>query len=316
MLGKLILLKQTSLCEDQEIKNKSGKIVHVVVKNSPFTLTFGFNEGNFNSKADGLHSSFWDLHKYNLDVKLLYDANLEKEVDFVKDRPFAHKVSLNQSGTKLTVEVRIKVLTSQLEDMLFRVGIFATDSTSKHHFISYSEAVRVISKSDQVKKKQVIPNPSTSLIHPTPKKRDLADMLGDSLTQIEARQTEYSNLLRHLCEKNKKMLETSAIPPKAKKPVNLDFTSCFSEFLQVFSAIPSHEERRTKIRKIMAMSPSSQVASVAELSDLFMAEGLSRELGDSRPLQPLNVQTTVSVKNESPFCSCLSCPYKKRITSH
>jgi hypothetical protein len=139
---RLWLLKQTSLCEDADIKSKTGKSVHIVVKNSPFSLTFSPQNENV------------DLRKYNLDVKLLYDAYAEKEVDFVKEKPIGYKVSLNQAGNKLTVEVRIKVLTSQLEDMLFKVGVYGTDpTTSKQYFLGASEAIRVISKSDQVKKK-------------------------------------------------------------------------------------------------------------------------------------------------------------------
>ncbi len=113
---QLTLLKQTSLSED--ILNSDGKekILHTVVKNSPFTLTFG---------------SSLDLHKHEVEAQLVYDAGDEKIVDFVKQKPFLYKSNLNTQGNKLTLEIRIKVLTSQLEYMLFRVVVQALDSVTK-----------------------------------------------------------------------------------------------------------------------------------------------------------------------------------------
>jgi len=89
-------------------------------------------------------------------VVLYYDSEPLKEVDFVKLKPFQFKPTINQNGSKITLEVRIKVLTSQLEDMLFRVGVVVNDSTNSKVLTSaMSEPVKVISKSDQVKKKKV-----------------------------------------------------------------------------------------------------------------------------------------------------------------
>lgn len=185
------LLKQTSLCEELVGKNGNQKIIHTVVKNSPFCVTFGFS-----SSSNSGYNEALDLHKYTIDISLYYDADCEKEVDFIKSKPVIVKSSINPNGTKLTSEVRIKVLTSQLEDMLFRVGLKATDpSTKKVLFTCHSEAIKVISKSDQVKNKKA-----------PRKKRNVADVLVDYLSDIESKQEEHAKLLARICDANEQIL--------------------------------------------------------------------------------------------------------------
>jgi len=131
---------------------------------------------------------------------------------------------------------------------------------------------------------------------------------------------EYSTLLKQMYEKNKKMLESTNMPIKdrekfpEKKTVVESFPSAFSEFLQVFKAVPSHEERRAKIRKVLATTPSSYTSSVSELSDLFMAEGFGRELGNVRqPQTVLQMHNPTPLKHEMTVCTCTSCPFKKEL---
>jgi len=110
------------------------------------------------------------------------------------------------------------------------------------------------------------------------------------------------------------MLDNSTTPSfkEKKQPPVIDFSTAFSEFLQTYTAVQNPEERRTKIRRVMASTPTSQIGSVAELSDLFMAEGLSRELGTTK--QNLHTLQVPPVKHESSvFCTCPACPYKKEL---
>src|SRR5438045_3864813 len=68
---QLVLFKQTSLCEEYvPSKNGGQKTLHTVVKNSPFTISFGFDT---NAKQI-------DLNKYTIEVSLHYDAENFKEV--------------------------------------------------------------------------------------------------------------------------------------------------------------------------------------------------------------------------------------------
>jgi len=84
---ELVLLKQTSLTEDSIAKNGTPRILHVVVKNSPFSITFGFPTTSTATST----SISTDLHDYNVEAKLLYDSDIEKEVDFVKSKTVTRK---------------------------------------------------------------------------------------------------------------------------------------------------------------------------------------------------------------------------------
>jgi hypothetical protein len=184
---QLVLLKQTSLCEEFVPSKNGHKTLHTVVKNSPFTVSFGFES---NAKP-------MDLNKYNLDVSLHYDSENNKEVDYLKNKPIVVKPTVNPTGTKLSVEVRIKVLTSQLEDSLFVVIVRVSDPFSNEIVAKcLSDSIKVISKSDQVKKPKI-----------NQKKRNITDALGEYLSQIESTSHEQAKLLNSLCSNNVPLIE-------------------------------------------------------------------------------------------------------------
>ena len=135
----LNLIKQTSL-GTFELNNQRK---HFVVKNSPFQLIFSYEDPTF----------YKLLTSCDFDCSLLYDSEEGdfKEVDFVKEKPVVAKTNL-QGDNKIVVEAKIKVLTSQLEDMLFRVLVKVVEKQGEVIASAHSEPIKVISKSDQVKK--------------------------------------------------------------------------------------------------------------------------------------------------------------------
>jgi len=323
---ELVLLKQTSLTEDSIAKNGTPRILHVVVKNSPFSITFGFPTTSTATST----SISTDLHDYNVEAKLLYDSDIEKEVDFVKAKPLLAKITLNQTGSKMTVEGRIKVLTSQLENSLFRMGIFVYDRQTKELAfpITYSEAIKVISKSDQVKKKKITAD------HEDKKKRNISDVLSDALEYIEAKQSEQVELLENLMENTEynvsELLKAVNSAPNFQDLSNLqstlpsvhsldncekpfvstspseNFDKAFKTFLSSYTQLHS-EQKPAKIRKVV--STAADMSDFMELLDLFWAEGLSREA-------TTNMQQKVPQSSEighSHVCPCQECPYKKEL---
>eukprot|EP01114_Cavostelium_apophysatum_P005010 TRINITY_DN1553_c0_g1_i1.p1 TRINITY_DN1553_c0_g1~~TRINITY_DN1553_c0_g1_i1.p1 ORF type:complete len:354 (+),score=87.13 TRINITY_DN1553_c0_g1_i1:360-1421(+) len=298
----LILLKQTSLCEDISTKHGTPKTIHTVVKNSPFTLTFGFL-GNQPTNSSILTSTTLNLHSCHLDVKLLYDGDLEKEVDFVKAIPLQHKITLNQMGTKLTLEARIKVLTSHMENSLFRVGLFGYDLQKKTQllFTVYSDAVKVISKSDQVKKKKK-----------NSKKKLVNDMLTDQLVKIEEKQQEQVKLLEALENGQRLYLSEFKLPIPQSAPDQ--FQTAFKNLIRSYTQL-NRQERSAKIQKIAPTVASSNNNSFVELMDLFWAEGLQREIGGR---DASSLQSTSSGKQPDhsslTVCGCSDCPYKNELS--
>jgi len=337
----LLLLKQTSLAEDTVTKNGVQKNVHVVVKNSPFCVTFGFNPSSSSSSSSALPDGVVNLHKYNLEVKLLYDSDAAKEVDFVKDKPFQNKSTINQSGNKITLEVRIKVLTSQLEDMLFRVAVFVYDSESNDLiFTVHSDPVKVISKSDQVKKKKSTSGSSSSSssfsapggVTSSPpdsssadplaifanattgsgkNKRNIADLLSDSLSQIEATTVEHADALEKICENNDILLlerlqaleqgscGSEGTSEKSKCPPPPDFASALKEFLYLYGSLGDVQTKRMRVSRLISTTADTQFTNFAELLDLLWAEGLSRDITEA-PQHPQSfTQTSNHPTNEN-----------------
>jgi hypothetical protein len=186
--AQLVVLRQNSLVEEKLIKNGQPKAYHIVVKNSPFLVQLGLTSRNPTPAVFfSASNKVLDIAQYNFEAKLFYDIEGDKEVSWVKEKPMECKIHPNdhQPGT-LTAEVRIKVLSTQHEDLFFKVKFTAIDKATKREtFCTYSAPIKVISKSDQVKKKK----------QPKQKKRTLTDILVDTLTSIEKRQQEQCELL-------------------------------------------------------------------------------------------------------------------------
>lgn len=175
------------------------------MKNSPFVIQLGISNRNgaFFGKQD--HS----INQFSFEARLVYDIEPEKDVSWVKDKPMECKISASehQPGV-VTAELRLKVLSTQHEDLFFKVRFTAFDKVTKREVSSVCSApIKVISKSDQVKKKKE-PKPK--------KKRSASDMLMETLCNIEKRQREH-------CEILYKLLGQPA-PPQSGSPLqyNLD----------------------------------------------------------------------------------------------
>jgi len=146
MIGAPILLAQTSLAQEKYNYNGEQKVVHNVIKNHPFTLRVGFS-----------NDSSINFNNVNTEATLVYDQEgPEKEVDFVKAKPLEYFTHTNDKGDQLFVQIRIKVLSSQHEDMFFRVKLNNHSTITKEFIPSltlYSQPIKVISKPDQIKKR-------------------------------------------------------------------------------------------------------------------------------------------------------------------
>lgn len=197
----LCVLKQNSLSEEKFTRGGKPHKVHVVVKNSPFVVSLAtaasnkpFGPLDMMSLAKYFTNGELDLGKLTFDCKLLYDTEngSEKEVDYVENKPFQFKVNVVNGGRQVDIEVRLKVLSSQHEDMFFVVKFMALDPLTKRevspYLVVHSLPIKVISKPEQLKKRR----PS--------KKRTLNDMLIEALTRIEQNQQSQQQLLDQLAE--------------------------------------------------------------------------------------------------------------------
>jgi len=223
----IAILKQTSPFEERVTRNGIQRDIHVVIKNSPFVVQIGL----------GRHCEL-DLNHIAFEAVLLYDTDGEKGVDFVKLKPIEYKCIPNESGDQVSIELRIKVLTSQHEDMFFKVKIQGTDPVSKQeipNLKAITAPIKVISKPEQLKKRQPsapvpAPMPTVNLTNPpfaptltvlpptanmttvnnaatnnnsnnnNSKKRTVNDLVVEAVTRIEKQQYDQANVLEKILQ--------------------------------------------------------------------------------------------------------------------
>jgi len=203
---QLVVLRQNALAEDKIVKNGHTKLYHIVVKNSPFLIQLGLT-----SRTGYFGKPDFALNQLAFEGRLFYDIDPEKEVSWVKEKPMECKITINEHQPGLiNAEVRLKVLSTQHEDLFFKVKFFAYEKATKREvFQACSAPIKVISKSDQVKKKKE-PKPK--------KKRSATDMLMETLCKIERRQQEH-------CEILYKLLGQPAPSPTQSLLDGLDFSN-------------------------------------------------------------------------------------------
>eukprot|EP01102_Stenamoeba_stenopodia_P014145 TRINITY_DN4669_c0_g2_i1.p1 TRINITY_DN4669_c0_g2~~TRINITY_DN4669_c0_g2_i1.p1 ORF type:complete len:443 (+),score=97.57 TRINITY_DN4669_c0_g2_i1:164-1492(+) len=185
---RLVIVKQSSLAEET-VTTKDGDLitVHIVVKHSPFLIQLGLASTPTTSMYP--QPPLLDLNRLTFEARLLYDNGQEKEVDFVKLKPLEYKVRVNDSGSKVNVECRLKVLSSQLEDMNFRIKFIALDPITQKEICplltTISDPIKVISKPEQIRKKKV-------------SKKTISDSVMDDLARIDQQHATQSALLNKL----------------------------------------------------------------------------------------------------------------------
>jgi len=323
---QLVILNHKSHSEEIISKNGIQKTVHIVVKSSPFHLQLGLANPN---------TCKVDFNQIAFDAQLIYDCDGDKEVDFVKVKPMEFKSTPSENGQILDAELRIKVLTSQHEDMLFKIRIAGANPITREEIPGLavmSSPIKVISKPEQLKKRQ--PN----------KKRGLTEMLVETITRIERKQEDQQKLIEKLIqqqsdqtavalEKKQKIdnnnfayswEELSFATPhqtqtqstmqqnnnKDNKTVVVEFEDSFVNLVKAYNYMKPEEKSET-IRKIIRNSSTRDTERLSELLDLFWTEGLQKEFGGvNSNVRDRVLQPTAMMGKESDTCSCADCPHK------
>jgi hypothetical protein len=304
----LVVLRHDSPCEEKFTRNGIVRAVHVVVKNAPLPILLGLQK-------NVLPGGVVDFGHFTIDCRLVYDTDgpNEKEVDFVKSKPLEVKTSAGPGivpSDQLQMELKIKVLTSQHEDMFFRAKIVALDPLTGREFtpsiIAYSEPIKVISKPEQLKKRK-----------PT-KKRTLTEMLMDTVQRIEQQQQDQHRLIERLLTQQPVPSTASASAQSAgaaglpdSLPVNwpserkaegpVDFESAFASFVTSYTSLP-YEQKPEKIRRLLRGCSHQDLERFTELIDLFTQEAMQQGMG-LPGLDPLS----------GPTCRCPTCPHRQEL---
>jgi len=307
---QLISLGHKTHSEESVSKNGIQRTVLIVVKNSPFHFQMGVTSG----------SSKIDFNQIAFESFLVYDCDGNKEVDYVKVKPIEFKPTPSENGQNLEVELRIKVLTSQHEDMLFKVKIQGFHPITREEIPGMcllTPAIKVISKPEQLKKRQ----PS--------KKRTLTDLLVDTVNRIEKKQEDQQRLIERMLsqqsqplvvpaqvvDKRQKVDDTPAsfweeLPEKneAKAKELPEFEESFVHLLKAYTAMKAEEKPET-IRKLIRNSSGRDTERLSELLDLFWTEGLQKEPSFGGRTRFANNNSNMNKPDED-GCSCADCPHK------
>jgi len=278
------LNSQSCVSHEHLAKHSVQKQVYVVVKNLMFMIEIGSNV---------------DLSKSHLETKLLYDFDREDapklEVSYVKMEPLEATVNIADGGTKANVEVKIKVLTSQHEDMLFRVRISGIDPMNQIPFEVYSHPIKVISKLTQLKKKDDISaSPATSS-----KKRGNSgggsgvigggstssnDTIATALSRLEQQQQEQLRVMSQICQKiygtttnqwpGQQQLDIIAQQPPLPETYSVvsEVQNSFLSFITGFGNIPSPEERHNLIASLVHNLTDEQQERLFEFVNIIGAD--------------------------------------------
>jgi len=283
------MVRQSSSAIEEISKNGIKKRVHVVVKNNPFLLQIAVANTLFPAKS------------IPLEAYLVYDEG-NKDVDFVKVKPVEFKTSANEFDKGvITMEVKIKVLSSQLEDSLFRIKVIALHPLTKQKLnglVVYTEPIKCVSKPSQVLK----PKPSLlDKVKSAPAKRKSEEMLeyvSYALEKIEQQCDIQINALAHadtgsICNNNSK-------PESHASPAQLNLEHAFHQFMVAYGRMDA-DSRANKIRKFfggMSFRDQEQSSNLG----MQLQESLSKEV-----VRPTDFLTPSS------YCECTTCPHKDEL---
>jgi hypothetical protein len=244
--AQLILLRQTSPTQEKVSRNGLQKNVHVVVKNTPFMLQLALTGPVL------MGSTQVDFKSLILDVALLYDSESLKAVSFVKTKPLDFKPIVSERGDQVSLNTKIKVLTSQHEDMFFRVRIRALEPKTRQEFVPplevLSNPIKVISKPKQMKKRT-----------PT-KKRSVNDMLLETVLRVEEQQKLQKKKLKQLLKQQQSTPQKSdrsqTISGSEKDPTAaLDYWSSSSSSSSSSSTSSSSSSLNTPLSNVNNIHP-------------------------------------------------------------
>jgi len=206
-----------------------------------------------------------NLTELPLEPKLFYDTQDLKEVPFVKITPMTYKSQISDSGT-VQFEIRLMVLSSQMEDLNFRIRLTPIDPLSKlrlEEMSVLSEPIKVVSKPEQARRESKTTLDSNKKGN---KKRvaPASDSVADVLNRLETQVSQQQQLLVKLTEatqlnqaQNQSLLNLMKSQPIREEVVSkpLDIESAFAAFLEAYNNTEP-QERPSKMNKIAKLASS------------------------------------------------------------
>eukprot|EP01121_Diplochlamys_sp_Union-15-3_P011737 TRINITY_DN3430_c0_g1_i2.p1 TRINITY_DN3430_c0_g1~~TRINITY_DN3430_c0_g1_i2.p1 ORF type:complete len:323 (+),score=33.58 TRINITY_DN3430_c0_g1_i2:71-1039(+) len=269
----LYIAKLFSPHEEVVSKNGQKKTIHYVVKNTPFTLQLLYSDKSFT------------FSETSFEVSLLFDDDEEREVGAVRPDPMEYLTHILPDKKEVIIEVRIKVLSTQLENSLFVLRIKSNGPNGTTSL--KSSPIRAVSKPEQIRRRKAV------VVNPPPvvaksKKRARAADVFEALEDLRSIQQQQLVVLRSILEpkEEKKNLENlttdSHITPSITSkeycyaPCSVktvaQFEDAFQALMKAYTNLP-REDRPAKIRKVIHESTNIDPLDISEAIVTFCTEG-------------------------------------------
>jgi len=253
----------------QETIESSGQSrkIFIVVKNSPFQAELTLTPHIYMNQVI-------DFTKFSIQTTLLYDTpdNKERSVLLHKSKALESKV-IQETPSSASFECKIRALSSQHESMLFKIKFSALDPNTGGEFNpplhAYSDAIRVISKPEQIKKRKAgSPTPTVS---PKKTKTDevFATLVG-SLTVLQRDQEQLQKLIDPLLLSKTQIIQPLPLQKKFKEEP-IEFENAIQNFHTSFSLLPEEQRSRETHNLANVLKPEEQTL-MNELFGLFLSE--------------------------------------------
>jgi len=327
--SRLVVLQHKAHAEEIVTKNGEQKDVHIIVKNTPYQLRVGSAFG----------APRVDFNKIVFEAFLLYDSDgLKEEVDYVKNKPVEFRCSPTDHGEILDVELRIKVLSSQHQDSLFKVKIQGYNPSTREELpslVAFTPSLKVISKPEQLKHKQLQQtsyhnnnstqqnNTTASTTPPNTKKRNSNELMASTISRIEQKQHEQQRLIQRILQQQsehaqhlqkRQKLEEAHIWEVVEQKQNSEkkvktFEDAFVNLIKAFSGMIADEKPET-IRRVVRNTSSRDTEKLSEFLEFAYTERQNEPLLAASTRK--NRDSVFSIIKEE-GCSCYDCPHKQEL---
>ncbi|EKE42938.1 hypothetical protein ENUP19_0284G0053 [Entamoeba nuttalli] len=237
--------------EERQMLDGTTKNVGVVIKQSAFLVV--------------ITSRTSSLENCSVDCTLLYDNPDMSAVHFINQKPITFNSQVSDHNS-MNVELRILVLSSQHEDMLFRIKFDLYNSQREKIETLYSEPLRVISKADGGKKKVRITK-STTLFQTTPSrlstqqtkpprlpcslKRDSPPL--PKISQRELTESEKENIIQTL------QYQQTILKELSQQSSTNPLTYPLVETLNIYLSLPQTQRIPQLLRFVSDLSPQESM---------------------------------------------------------
>jgi len=249
----LHLLEQSHLFLESVTKNGATKLIHYVVKQTPFCVKFGCTAS----------STAFNFKTCRLECELLYDLPQHKEVEAIAGKPLEYVCHPSPDGMSCTVDFRVKVLTTQHQNNFFliRATLVGTDSRDE----IYTHPIKSVSKPEQIRRRVSMQQTNEEETKPvisaaqSSKKRARSEELLTTLEEMKEMQKHQSELLTLLLHRS---VQTE------NRPATSTFEDALTGLLRAYeSQAPC--DRPAKLRKVLCSLPAQDLSVLSDIGKIL-----------------------------------------------